>query len=123
MSRIWQTIRGYVWWTYDRGSFHYDVMVTLILLFIFVTPYFVDFHDKPAERRPHQTDVQILPNGDGFIYRIDASAVKGESDAEIRAALLKVIEPIAGEVKLSKYEPVIDTHGKLSSYRVWVRRR
>lgn len=123
MSRIWKTIRGYIWWTHDRGSFHYDVMVTLILLFIFVTPLFVNFHDKPAERRPHQTDVQILPNGDGFIYRIDASAVQGKGDAEIRAALLKVIEPIAGEVKLSKYEAVNDTRGKLSAYRVWVRRR
>jgi hypothetical protein len=123
MNKIWQTIRGYIWWTHERGSFHYDVMVTLILLFIFVTPHFVDFHDKPAERRPHQTDVQILSSGDGFIYRIDASAVKGSSDAEIRSALLKVIEPIAGEVKLSKYEPVNDTRGQLSAYKVWVHRR
>jgi len=31
-------LRSYFYWTYPRGSFHYDVLVTLILLFIFVTP-------------------------------------------------------------------------------------
>ena len=43
MSRIWRTLKGYIFWTYDRGSFHYDVMVSLILLFIFVAPRFIDF--------------------------------------------------------------------------------
>ena len=36
MSRIWRTIKGYIWWSYPRGSMHYDVMVTLILVFIFL---------------------------------------------------------------------------------------
>ncbi|EQD43830.1 hypothetical protein B1A_15449, partial [mine drainage metagenome] len=31
-------LRSYIFWTYQRGSAHYDVMVTLILLFIFVSP-------------------------------------------------------------------------------------
>jgi hypothetical protein len=123
MSKIGQTIRSYIWWSHERGSFHYDVMVTLILLFIFVTPFYVNFHDKPAERAPHQAGVQILPNGQGFIYRIDAVAVQGNDDASIRASLLGVIEPIAGEVVLSKYEAVYDTKGALSAYKVWVRRR
>ena len=35
--------RSYVFWTYQRGSAHYDVMVTLILLFIFVSPRFINF--------------------------------------------------------------------------------
>jgi hypothetical protein len=121
--RIWQTIRGYIWWTHPRGNFHYDVMVTLILAFIFITPHFVNFDDKPAERAPHQSGVQVQPNGDGFIYKIDAAAITGSSDTEVRAGLLKVIEPIAGEVKMGRYEPVYDVRGKLASYRVWVQRR
>lgn len=35
---------------------------------------------------------------------------------------MSVIEPIAGEVKLERYEPVQDTKGKTVAYRVWVRR-
>ena len=123
MSHIWKTIRGYIWWTHERGSFHYDVMVTLILLFIFVTPHYVDFHDRPAERAPHRSDVQIHRYGDGFIYRIDSSAVEHKDEAGIRADMLKVIEPIAGEVKIDKFEPAYDVHGNLVGYNAWVHRR
>ncbi len=124
MRRIWETIKGYVWWTYPRGGLHYDIMVTLILLFIFITPLFVNFNDKPAERKPHPSGVVVVPDGKsgGFIYRVDASAVKGSSDGEIRASLLSVIEPIAGEVKITKYEAVPDLGGKTSAYKVWVQR-
>jgi hypothetical protein len=47
MSKLGQTLRGYFWWTYPRGSVPYDIMVTLILAFIFITPIFVNFRDKP----------------------------------------------------------------------------
>lgn len=122
MNSIWKTIRGYIWWTHPRGSLHYDIMVTAILLFIFVTPLYVNFKDKPAERKPHPTGVVVIPSGNGFIYRVDAAAVHANSDAEIHAALLSVIEPIAGEVKIDRYEPVQDLGGKTVAYQVWVHR-
>ena len=50
-----KTIKGYIWWTYERGSFHYDVMVTVILLFIFLAPRLIDFRDKPPAPNPHPT--------------------------------------------------------------------
>ncbi|HWR36061.1 MAG TPA: hypothetical protein VN622_09360 [Clostridia bacterium] len=123
MTHAWKTIRGYIWWTHPRGNLHYDIMVTLILVFIFVTPLFVNFKDKPAERTPHPTGVVVLPDGkDGFIYRVDAAAVHGTSDDAIRQGLISVIEPIAGEVKLLRYEAVQDLQGRVIAYRVWVRR-
>jgi hypothetical protein len=98
-------------------------MVTLILLFIFVTPLYVNFKDKPAERKPHPTGVIVTPDtGNGFIYRVDAAAIQGTSDEEIRAGLFSVIEPIAGEVRITRYEPVQDLGGRVVAYRVWVRR-
>jgi hypothetical protein len=122
MGRIWRTIRGYIWWTHDRGSFHYDVMVTLILLFIFVAPHWVDFNDKPTERNPHQTEVVVLPDGDEFIYQIDVSAALGESDTEIRKNLMNIVEPIAGEIELVRYEAVRDRKGDIKSYKAWIRK-
>jgi len=98
-------------------------MVTLILLFIFVTPLYVDFNDKPAERKPHPTGVDVLPDGNrGFIYRVDAAAVQGSSDMEINAGLMRVIEPIAGEAKITRYEPIQDLGGHTVAYKVWVHR-
>ncbi len=121
MSKIWQTICGYVWWTHPRGNMHYDVMVTLILAFIFLTPTWV-FNDKPTQRVPHQTGVVVSPDGDNLVYQIDASAVQGKSDTAIREELLHVIEPISGETVVTRYEPVNDEHGKIKEYRVWVKR-
>jgi hypothetical protein len=120
----WQTIKSYFWWTHPRGNIHYDVMVTIILLFIFITPHFVNFNDKPIERVPHPTGVQveIQPEGNGYIYTVDSAAVTGKSDDEVRAGLLRVIEPIAGEVVLSRYELVQANRGG-QAYKVWVRRR
>ncbi len=123
MSRILKTIRGYILWTYERGTMQYDVMVTLILAFIFITPYWVNFKDKPVERNPHPTGVVVYPDGQsGFIYQVEASAVSGRDQAAVEARLLRIIEPIAGEVDITKFEPIRDAHGKVIAYKVWVSR-
>jgi hypothetical protein len=120
--RVWQTIKSYLFWTYSRGSFHYDVMVTIILLFIFLTPR-AWFRDKPAEHRPHQSEVVVQPDGhDGLIYEVDASAVSGQSDDAVRDDLLRVIEPISGEVVIASFEPVRDSKGHVVTYKVRVQR-
>ena len=122
MSKIGQTIKGYIWWTYPRGSVHYDIMVTVILAFIFLTPLWINFRDKPQERPPHQTEVVVQQEGDGFLYKVDASAVKADNDADIRESLVRIIEPIAGEVAIERYEAVRDDKHNVVAYKVWVRR-
>ena len=122
MTRIWRTIRGYIAWTHTRGSVHYDVMVTLILLFIFLAPIWINFKDKPIERVPHQTGVVVYPDGSGFVYQVDASAVRGSDDASIREDLLRVIEPISGEVDIDSYQAVRDAKGNITAYKVWVQK-
>jgi hypothetical protein len=121
MNSVWRTIRGYILWSYERGSLHYDVMVTLILLFVFLSPYWINFKDKPIERVPHQTGVVIQPDGNGgFIYQIEASALTAKSETDLREQMLAIIEPITGAAAISKYEPVKDGKGRVQSYRVWV---
>jgi hypothetical protein len=113
-----------LFWTYERGSVHYDVMVTLILAFIFLAPLWINFKDKPVERPLHPTEVVAKSDGEGgFIYQVDASAVSGTDEASIRDSLLRVIEPFAGEVEVvGNPEPVYDRTGHLVSYKVRVRR-
>ena len=122
MSTPGQTLRGYFWWTYPRGSVHYDVMVTIILAFIFLAPLWVNFRDKPQERPPHQTEVIVQQQGDGFLYKVDASAVKSGSDRETRESLLRIIEPIGGYVVIERYEPQRDSNHNVVSYKVWAHR-
>jgi hypothetical protein len=121
--KLWETIKRYIWWTDNRGSFHYDVMVTLILLFIFVTPHYIDYKDKPAERLPRHRSVLVMPNGDnGFIFRVDARDVNAPTPQAMQTALLKIIQPISGNVTLDRWAPEQDAQGNLVGYHVWVHR-
>jgi hypothetical protein len=123
-------LRSYFFWTYERGSFHYDVMVTLILLFMFVSPRFIDYKDRPVETVAlHASEVLVKEAGtsDGnarFIFQIRADQQggpqTGQTDEERQAAILRVVEPISGAVTLERYEPVLDAHGKVVAYNAWV---
>ena len=123
-------IRNYFFWSYERGSIHYDIMVTAILLFIFLGPRFIDFKDKPVTTVPLRSSEVLVKgsstasNGDVlFTYEIRADDLGAAStDLERRAALMRVIEPIAGEVSLDAYQPVTDAHGHIIAYDATVRR-
>ncbi len=128
MSGIWSTIRDYIFWSYERGTIQYDVMVTLILVFVFLSPKLINFKDKPVEHNPHRTGVAVVPDGrGGLIYQIEAAAVVGQitgnDDGAVRSQLLDIIEPISGEVSITKIEPVRDSSGRVLSYKVWVARQ
>jgi hypothetical protein len=126
---VGQVIRSYFFWTYERGSFHYDVMVTLILIFMFVAPHYIDFNDRPVETVAlHSSEVLVKEAGTSggssrFIYQIRVEELGGaKTEAELRAAILRVVEPISGEVTLQRYEPVKDAQGKVIAYDAWVLR-
>lgn len=126
---MFKLIGSYIFWAYERGSFHYDVMVTAILVFMFVSPHFIDFKDKPVETVAlHASEVLVREAGTSgrssrFIYQVRADDMNGaNTDAERRAAILRVIEPISGEVSLERYEPVRNMQGKVIAYNAWVLR-
>jgi len=122
---ISKTLASYVWWTHERGSLHYDVMVTLILLFIFLAPLKVDFKDKPAAHNLHPNQITAYSDGQGgVVYDVPLGALSTPAPAntpEFEAALLAALRPVAGEVKLVRYQAQ-PAHGKVQSYRVWVKR-
>ena len=121
MNAVWRTIRGYILWQYERGTLHYDIMVTLILIFIFVSPRVINFNDKPIGRNPHPTDVVVTTDVDGrLIYQVAASAITPGDDQAVREQLLRIIEPISGAVSIVSYESV--SKGNVQSYKVVVRR-
>lgn len=123
MNTVWRTIRGYVLWQYERGTLHYDIMVTLILIFIFFSPRVINFNDKPIGRNPHPTDVTVTADLQGnLLYQVSASAVSPGNDRSVRKQLLRIIEPISGAVSIVSYEPVADRNGTVQGYKVVVKR-
>jgi len=124
MSRAWRTLKGYFFWTYTRGSFHYDVMVTLILVFIFVAPRFIDFKDHPvAQLSSNRHQLTITPDGDrGSIYQAEAAEVDAQDMGMVRANFLNLLRPMVGSVRIDRIEPVRDESGHIIAYRAWVKR-
>lgn len=122
MKRI---LRNYVFWTYQRGSVHYDVMVTLILLFIFFSPLVINYHDRPVERTLPPSQVLVKSDGhNGLMFQVDAATLEKLHDgSNLKTQLQTVINPIAGDVVIDRYQPVqAAPGGKVVAYRVWAHR-
>jgi endonuclease/exonuclease/phosphatase (EEP) superfamily protein YafD len=123
MNAIWRTIRSYILWQHERGTLHYDIMVTLILIFIFFSPRVINFNDKPISRNPHPTEVVVTSDVEGrLLYQVAASAVSPGDEQSVREQLLHIIEPISGAVSIVSYEVVSDQKGKAQSYKVLAKR-
>jgi len=126
---MFKLLNSYIFWAYERGSVQYDIMVTAILLFMFVSPHIIDYKDKPVETVAlHASEVLVreagtFGGGSRFIYQVRAEDMgRPATDAERRAAILRVVEPISGEVTIEHYEPVYDAQGKVIAYNAWVLR-
>ncbi|HZQ93748.1 MAG TPA: hypothetical protein VFA67_01985 [Candidatus Sulfotelmatobacter sp.] len=123
MNAIWRTIRGYILWQHERGTLHYDIMVTLIIIFVLFSPRVINFKDKPISRNPHPTEVIVMAAADGHLsFQVAASAVTPGDDPAVRDQLLHIIEPISGAVSIVSYEVVSDRKGKVQSYKVLAQR-
>jgi hypothetical protein len=119
-------LKSYIYWTYPRGNVHYDVMVTLILLFIFVTPQLWDYGDKPLRAAGPQHPIQVASDGDrGMIISVSAADVNlppSASNNEVRKILRKAIEPVTGDaVSVLRWEMSLDPQGN-KVWKIWARR-
>jgi hypothetical protein len=123
MNGIWPTIRSYILWQHERGTLHYDIMVTLILVFVLFSPRVINFNDKPVSRSAHPTEVTVTADAQGRLsYQVAASAIHPGNDPSVREQLMHVIEPISGAVSIVSYEAVTDAKGKVQSYKVLAKR-
>lgn len=117
MGRI---LKSYFFWTYERGSFHYDVMVSLILAFIFATPFLWNYGDRPQPEKlaSHSLVVKVAEPG-SYVYDVPAADIKG--GAPLNAQLQQQIQAVSGAVTLDSVQPVKES-GKVTAYRVWAHR-
>ncbi|MGD0548007.1 MAG: hypothetical protein ABR991_09325 [Terracidiphilus sp.] len=121
-------LKSYFYWTYPRGSFHYDVLVTLILLFIFITPHLWNYGDRPSNAAGPQHPIQVIGDGGrGLIITVQASDVDLDvnttaSNLVVKRALRKAIEPVTNDaVFVNRWETVQDAQGNWA-WRVWAHR-
>jgi hypothetical protein len=122
-----QVLKSYFYWTSARGSFQYDIMVTLILAFIFITPHLWDYGDKPTSTDSNSQPVMVTGDGaNGLIVTVQASDVNvpaASPDATIKKALKKAMEPVLGDsISVVRWELSRDRNGNPVAWKIWAHR-
>jgi hypothetical protein len=116
-----EIVLSYFYWTYPRGCFHYDVMVTLILAFIFITPHLWSYGDRPQPISHLKHPMQVMGVGGQdephMIVTIDATDVQapeGATPGEMKRILRKAIEPVTGDaVFVDSWQTTMGENGVL----------
>jgi hypothetical protein len=121
-----EILKSYFYWTYPRGCFHYDVMVTLILAFIFITPHLWNYGDKPSSSAGLKHPIQLTGDGNhGMIVTVEASDVSvpaGATDAVVKKVLRQAILPVSGDaIVVERWETVTDARGNVA-WKIWAHR-
>jgi len=119
-------LKSYFYWTYSRGSFHYDVMVTLILLFVFITPRLWNYGDRPSRNAGPSHPIHVVTNGShGLIMTVEAADARvppNAADDVVKRALRRAIEPVTGDaVFVEHWETFTNAEGRLA-WKVWAHR-
>jgi hypothetical protein len=122
-----QVLKSYFYWTSPRGSFQYDIMVSLILAFIFVTPQLWNYGDKPTSTDSNSQPVMVTGDGaNGLIVTVQAADVKvpaASPDAVIKKALKKAMEPVLGDsISVVRWELSRDPNGNPAAWKIWAHR-
>ncbi len=108
-------LKRFILWDYPRAGWQYDVMVALILAFIFLTPR-TWFRDQP--RIPRASRIAALPSDRGaMIFWIEAQLLAGVPEQEQLRKARELLSFQTGEkVNLVRLEPILDSDQEIQGY-------
>lgn len=117
-------------WSFERGSWQYDLAVIGILIFVFFMPRRW-LRDQPESSLPPQSQqIELLPStGSESVYRIDARVLTPPEQMpqlqnELHRALQKNLSDLqSGRFEILKVEAERDEHGAVVAYQVTLRRK
>ena len=114
-------LKRFILWDYKRGSWQYDVMVGIILVFIFLTPRDW-FRDQP--RIPRASGIAMLPSEhSGSAFFVDAALLAKTAENQRVARLTDLLQSRMSNRRLSvtRLEPILDSEGELQGYMAFTR--
>ena len=119
-----------LFWSYERGTWQYDIAVGLILVFVLLTPRSW-FHDQPQvglPAAPGQVElVDGSENGARQTYRVDARVLAPPEktpalQSELHNALKRALPDLrSGRFSITNIEAIRDDKGTVIAYEVEIR--
>ncbi len=121
LRRVGRTLKGFVLWSYDRGTWQYDVMVALIVLFVLFAPARW-FHDQPVYNPWQARDIMRLDKEpEGVRYRVSAELLASYDSDPQRAASEVFAQNLPHPFTIVRIQEVRDEDAEVVWYDVWVR--
>jgi hypothetical protein len=130
MRTLWRTIVRVVFWSYERGTWQYDLAVVGIVLFVLFSPFFIHYSDQPSVGpAPAQALVQLRTMAPGQIatYRIDARLLATptrtpELEHDLHEAVQKNVQDLNhGRFEIVHIEPIRGEGDTIAYYDVSVK--
>ncbi|HVO57936.1 MAG TPA: hypothetical protein VMT51_09600 [Dongiaceae bacterium] len=117
-------------WSYERGSWQYDLAVIFILIFVLLTPSRW-FHDQPTRDVPPVSKrVQLLSqSGNDSTYKVDARVLTPpeqmpQLQSELHRALQKSDSDLEnGRFEITRVEAIRDDQGAVTAYQVTLHKK
>jgi hypothetical protein len=124
--KIRLVIKRAIFWSYERGSWQYDIICVLILAFIFLTPTHW-FHDRPrlqlSDLRHVQGIVEVSHTDQVWVYQLDARLVESLGtiplNDTVHQLLLQRVKP---PFEIQSIRPILGTGDVILGYTVQVKR-
>jgi len=132
MGTLWRGLVRVVFWSYERGSFPYDVAVAAIVVFVLFSPRSW-FEDRPQPEAvtasavaPAMVELRGSDPVDGApIYRVDARLITQDADLEqqLRQAVRKHAyqPPRNSGFEVLRVAPVRGRDGDIAYYDVCIK--
>ena len=105
-------IKRFVFWDYPRAGWQYDVMVGLILAFIFLTPR-EWFRDQPRA----SSIVMIRSEHGSSVFLMDPDQLQGIPDAERPSRASALLKARTGrKYSVVRLDPIVDSEQEIKGY-------
>jgi hypothetical protein len=130
MASPGQFLSRILFWSYERGSWQYDLAVIAILIFVLLTPGRW-FHDQPTREVPAASaQVELVKEtGNQQTYKVDARILTPQErmpqlQNELHRALQKAESSLQnGRFEITDVEAVRDAQGAVIAYQVTLHKK
>ena len=127
MAGIGQILNRMFFWSYERGSWQYDVAVALILVFVFTPKSW--FHDQPQVGLPvSSAQVELVSkSGEIEVYKVDSRVLAPpERTPSLQNGLHNALQKAApglqdGRFAIGKIDALRDEQGNVIAYQVQIK--
>ncbi len=104
-------LKRFILWDYPRACWQYDLMVAIILVFIFLTPreWFRD--------QPRASSIVMIPSEHGSAFWIEPELLDGVADFDRSARASGMIKQRTGAAhSITRVEPIFDAEKEIRGY-------